>query len=264
MTKRVLAVCGDSWYSSVHDYPGESFGEIICDRHDLELFSLARGGASNFAIALQIDEAIKRKVDFIICGTTSPDRIEIPINVTPYEEIAKWFNWQFWSRISSKTYKKVRGLANVQYKPHPDLSSDHEWLNTPSIIAESINNLAFMNNNFDHYKDVLTENRMSALKHYLTELYDNNIKQQYDSWLFSDAARRLVRSNIPFLLVTYPLLEHDYFDDISWVDSKNLITNKDFYYYDLPPGPARFHTSYEGSILFADYIQDRLQQQGFI
>ena len=264
MKKRVLAVCGDSWYSSVHDYPGESFGEIICDQNDLELLSLARGGASNFAIALQIDEAIKRQVDFIVCGTTSPDRIEIPINVAPFEEISKWFNWQFWARISSKTYKKSRGLANVQYKPHPDISSDHEWLNTPSIISESINNLAFMHNNFEHYKDVLSESRMDALKHYLAELYDNNIKQQYDAWLFSDAARRLIASGIPFLLVTYPLLEYDYFADISWVDRRNLITNDDFYYYDLPSGPARFHTSYEGSMLFADYIQDRLRQQGFL
>ena len=82
-----LFVCGDSWFTTDPDNQLQSVAGQLADRHDLQLTSLARVGCSNFAIALQVDQAIKNiqvlrtppASNFVIVGATTPDRIEIPI-----------------------------------------------------------------------------------------------------------------------------------------------------------------------------------------
>ena len=257
-------VCGDSWFSSVRDFPDESFAEQLCARHDWNLVSLARGGCSNFAIALQINRAIEMGAEFIVAGATTADRIEIPIKQQRFEDIRDVFNWSKWSAHAPKHYVKHRGIDNVKYKPHPDISSDLESLKDPTILSESINNLAFQENNYFYYEQEFSDQRADALKQYLVHLYDEHIKRQYDSWCLSDALRRLQASKIPFLFFTYPIFENEWYEDIAWVDKENLVFKYQFDYFNLPYGPARFHTSVAGATQFADYIQSRLKQRGLL
>ena len=95
-----VAVCGDSWFAADVDEPGNSFGEVMCSRNNWSLRSLARGGCSNFAIALQVDKAIELDCDFVVLGTTTPDRSEFPIinekNISiSYQSI--FFGYRFFS-----------------------------------------------------------------------------------------------------------------------------------------------------------------------
>lgn len=259
-----LAVCGDSWFSSDLDHPGESFGEQLAQRHSFDLLSLARGGCSNFAIALQINKAIELGAEFVITGATSCDRIEIPRTRKKFEQIKDFFNWHNWYQTPTRSYDKIRGISNVKYKNMPYISSQYTWMSESTIISESINNLAFQENNYHFYADELDQERVDALKAYLVHLYDDNIKRQYDAWIMSDAVRRLVASKIPFLFVTYPLFEHEWYEDISWVPRDNLINATDFNYYTQPQGPQRFHMSQEGASNFANYLESRIKKKGLL
>jgi len=265
MSSFTLAVCGDSWFTCDTRYPNASFPEIVCNHNGWNLQTLARGGCSNFGIALQVDRAIQSNPDFILVGTTTPDRMEIPIindsNLSVWQKLKGFFNWNDWSYNQPEVYNKSQGIDNVWYKYDNDLSKKFQQHTSPTIIAESINNLIFTNP-YD-----LDNARIEALKLYATELYDNGIKRQIDCWIISDACRRLVNSGIPFLIYIEPLFDPgDHYQtgfkqDIEWADKKNLIEPWDFSYYNLNTvSPAIFHYALEDSKKFADYINKRINE----
>jgi hypothetical protein len=265
MSNKTLAVCGDSWFSVDVNFKGQSFGEVLSQRHGINLLSLARGGCSNFAIALQIDQAIEMNADFIIVGCTDPDRIELPIQShDPWEKIKKYFTWSNWRDNQYVAYDKLKKLANIKYQGHS--APSYPWLTNPTVISESINNIAFHGSNSRIYKNEITENHIQALKNYMIYLYDQGIKQQYDCWILSDAVRRLYQSQIPFVVYIEPLFNHEFIADSYWINDKNKITYSEFTYNKfkkLKSGPA-FHTSAEDAIIFADYMEKRLQILEFI
>jgi len=263
MTK--LAVCGDSWFSSDLEWPDRSFGEILARQLNYDLISLARGGCSNVAIALQIDQAIAMKADVVIIGTTTPDRIEIPIltkNQNMWNALKSAFNWASFDERQLAIYKKSRKLANIKYSPHPDLSSKHDFLIDPCIISESMNNLAFHGPNSDNYKDDLTSDQYQALQAYMLYLYDSNLKRQTDAWIIGAACHRLTNAKIPFLLFIESLFTDDFRPDIEWIPHENIVEPREFSYgkmvkQDLP----RFHYCPEvGGKIFANFIQSRLPE----
>jgi hypothetical protein len=230
---KTLAICGDSWFSTDPKYPEQSFSELLSKRNNWNLISLARGGCSNFTIALQINKAIELGADFILCTATTHDRIELPI--PPF------------------IFDPDRGLANIKYQPHPDLSSQHEFLVEPTVISESINNLTRPN-----LYNIPTE-QASALMQYVTYLYDDQVKRQMDSWIISDACRRLVKSGIPFLIYTEALYFGSLAKDIGWISNKNRIDFNDFSIYNLgTTEDTRFHYKLKDSPVIADYIQQRI------
>ena len=85
--KKILGICGDSFMASIskddnnlENGHGKHFTDILKERLGCEIITYAKGGVSNQCIRLQIDEIIKHNPHHIIIGTTSPDRIEIPLN----------------------------------------------------------------------------------------------------------------------------------------------------------------------------------------
>jgi hypothetical protein len=262
---KTLAICGESWFSSDLIYPHESFGEILSGRHNLNLLSLARGGCSNFSIALQVDQAIQMNPDFIIVGCADPDRIEIPIQENnPWENIKKYFNWKNWRKNQNIFYDKLKVLSNIKYSGHNSLSVLHKWLKNPTILSESMDNLAFDVSNSKLHKHGLTEQQIESLKSYMVYLYDTGVKQQYDCWIMSDAVRRLYKSKIPFLIYIEPLFNHELIVDADWINSENKIMFNEFSVYNLPQGARVFHTTTEGAIIFADYVEKRLKEMNFL
>lgn len=260
MTK--LAVCGDSWFCSDLEWPGRSFGEIIANENTWDLISLARGGCSNVAIALQIDQAIAMSADVVVIATTTPDRIEIPIltqHQTMWESLKSAFNWNGFSQNQLAIYDKSRILANIKYHPHPDLSSKHDFLVNPCIISESMNNLAFYGPNSQKYMGDLTADQYRALQSYMLYLYDSNLKRQLDAWIISAACHRLTNAKIPFLLFVESLFTADLLQDINWIPQENIVKFQDFNYRMAPMGASRFHyCPRTGGKIFADFIQSRL------
>ena len=260
LSKKTLTVCGDSWFSTDERYPNQSFGEILADRHNLELINLARSGCSNFAIALQVDTAINMRPDFIIVGCTSHDRIEIPIikKLSVVKKILKWIPWSGVG-LTNAAYEKKHGLLNVQYSHNiPDLSRQYSNPEFESIISDTIGSLLFN-------KDCqISTGRTDALKKYLVFLYDSGIKQQIDCWVMSDVARRLIESKIPFLFYVEPLFNHDFIADIDWLDSRYKIMYTDFSYYQYQQGPATFHLKLTESESFANHWEQRLIIEGIL
>ena len=255
--KKVVAVCGDSWFSADTALPGKSFGEVMCDKNEWKLLSLARGGCSNFAIRLQVDKAIELNADVVIIGTTTPDRGEFPIinsqNKLIWEKLKSSFNWKDWFTSQPKVYIKSRGISNVLHTN--SVSSTHPWIQDPTIISESLNNLMFTT----HEK--LTAEQLDSLRSYMLNLYDSGIKRQIDSWVISDACRSLEQADIPYLIFIESLYQWDFSNDIAWVPEKNVVRPKDFSVWTgLPRGPALFHyCDKQGGTVFANYVESRIK-----
>jgi hypothetical protein len=255
--KKTLAVCGDSWFSSDLNFPGKSFGEILSANLDWDFVSLARGGCSNFAICLQVDKAIELNVDFVIVGTTTPDRAEFPIindqNVSVWQKLKQSFDWQNWFSTQPGVYAKSRGISNVLHRN--SLSMTNAWISNPTIISESLNNLAF-------WEDTkLNAEQVESLKYYMLNLYDSEIKRQYDSWIISDACRRLEENGIPYLIFTHSLYTDNFVSDIKWVNQSKLITQSVQSIEDLRiSDTTMFHYDCDqGGKIFADYVEEKIK-----
>jgi hypothetical protein len=255
---KVIAVCGDSWFSADINLPKKSFGEILCTKNNWNLLSLARGGCSNFAIGLQVDKAIELNADFVVLGTTTPDRGEFPIindlNISVWDKLKNSFNWNNWFTLQPEMYVKSKGISNILHTR--SVSSTHSWILDPTIISESLNNLIFLGNN------KLTPIQLDSLRSYMLNLYDSGIKRQYDSWIISDACRRLEHANIPYLIFIESLYQWDFSKDIEWVSENKVVRPRDFSVWnDLPKGPTSFHYCPEqGGSLFAGYLESRIKE----
>jgi hypothetical protein len=254
----VLTICGDSWFSTDTTYPGCSFSEILCNKHNLQLKSLARAAISNFGIALQVDKAIQMNSDFIIVGCTTWDRIELPSK----PKSAKLFDWKTGPTdpTTDTQYDPNLGLLNVIYSRNfTELSGQHANTDHETIISETILSL-HMNRHKYHLDDTFFD----SLKHYMTHIYDSGIKQQIDCWIMSEAARRLQQSKIPFLLYCEPLFTHDFIQNIQWLDKKYRVMYNDFGYYQYRLFESNFHLSLEDSENFAQHWENRLKTEGFL
>ena len=255
---KTVAICGDSWFTADPDLPGQSFGEIMCARNNWRLYSLARGGCSNFAISLQVDKAIELGVDTVIVGATTPDRCEFPIindrNISIWNRLKKSFNWLDWFSLQSGVYVKKRGISNILHTN--SLSSEYPWIKNPTIISESLNNLMFNPDVTDSAK--LTAEQLDALRSYMLNLYDHGVKRQTDCWIISDACRRLESAGIPYLIFPEILYQNYFEKDISWISKKNVVN--DFSVWELPQGPTLFHYDTKGTnTMFADYVESRIK-----
>ena len=253
-----LAICGDSWFSGDLKYPGRSFGEILCNQNDWNLISLALGGCSNFAICLQVDKAIELQADFVVIGTTTPDRLEIPIMNQeipgPFEVIQHLFTWDNFFQNSPGVFDHNRGLSNIHYDSEC-LASQHDFLCDPSVYSATMANLIWLK---DSKK--LTSEQLAALKLYMTNLYDTGIKKSIDVRLINDACHRLQCSGIPYLLCI------ESFDSdrnlFPLIDAMRIMTMDQFQFGALPRSSnAMFHYCHEsGGQIFADYIKTRINQ----
>lgn len=264
MTK--LAVCGASWFSTDPVFPDKSWPEIICKNNRWELISLARGGCSNFAICLQIDKAIELGADFIVVGTDTSDRIDIPINNEDQVSwIKKIFDFKSWTSEQPSYFKKSKGLSNVRYTKRDLSGRQHEWLKNPTIVSESLNNLAWIRNNPNYYTHDIGQNQLDTIKEYMIHLYDAELKKQQDCWIVSDACSRLTRSQKPFLIFVDPLFSNDFAQDIAWLDRIHKVDSAQFNYRNLSPdkpiSQARFHYCEENSgEIIANYVNERLKK----
>lgn len=251
-----LAICGDSWFCGDRKYPGRSFGEILCDQNDWNLISLAIGGCSAFAICLQIDKAIEMHADFVVIGTTTPDRLDIPIlncgMPESYQKIRDLFDWDNFFHNSPGVFDPKLGISNIDHG-RSYLSSENSYAKTyrPTIYSATMANL------FWHQSIMLTDQQQQALKLYMLNLYDRNVKNEIDIRLYNNACSRLEHANIPYLLCIEPIDDNDtLFPQIA---KEKIMTKDQFQYGALPRSDAQFHYCHEtGGHIFADYIATRI------
>lgn len=261
-----VAVCGDSWFSTDLKLPGQSFGQVLCETNQWQLIDLARGGCTNFAISLQVDRAIEMKADFVLLGTTTSDRLDIPFirkKQSFWEKFSEKFDWSSWSSNIDdwKAYTKSKGLGNINFVHHRNNGSAYnKGLEDHTVISETINN--FLREDLWHGE---TKEQKQAVKNYVTYLHDNSLKKQIDCWIISDACRRLQRANIKFLLFAEFLFQYEFVNDIEWIGQDHLFSVQDlsFWNLDIIPGTREpeFHYDPTQSVKIAEIIRKKMQAQ---
>lgn len=235
--KKKLIVCGDSFMAATQDIPsrhdclgGGHFTELFAKQLNLEYDTLARGGASNFLIYLQVVEAIKLKPDFIIVGFTDGNRIEI-LNAQHH---------------SSEPDRAVT-LYDFNYHEYPDLSTQLRkdlWKDKPYYISTSIINVIDHPDGFEDKGRLFDEKYYNIYKDYFTNFHSYKVQLEYQTLIVEKTISLLEKSGIKYTLTGLMMP----------TDNKNdMRANKDLNPWHQPMGgPYRFHTTAETQVALAN------------
>lgn len=247
----VIGVCGDSWYAATQNIDrddcrnskGKHFTELLANRLNCDLFTLARGACSNSCIRLQISEMVKRKVDFIIVGTTSVNRIEYP-------------------RHDDREFDPDLGIYNIYYTCTPDQSSVYFDETKEVLISDTLTNIFGNENNF---APIRSEEQRDAIKHYYLEMFDLKFREQQDAWIIASGIQEIRDAGIPYILLGHPWLTYsNYFK----LDSVRDVLHDNFHGVpkNIVPwtygvsGMRRWHTTDDVQIKIADNLHKYITQ----
>ena len=188
---KTLYSCGCSFMSiDTMDHGITSFLDLYASQRGLRHVSLARSGATNFLIRLQIEEAIRQNADYIIISATSSDRIDIPI-------MAK----------EKEIYCPVQ-LSDVEYSGYRSASANN-IVTDPKIISDSISNWVT-----DFYTWVFHDNfrrreipqaQIEAMKQHVSFLHNSALEQTKDYYIIGEGLRKLLALGKPFVFMPGPM-----------------------------------------------------------
>ena len=226
----ILGVCGDSyWGATINDgrdrpidylvdSEGKHFTELLAKAINYDYFTLARAGCSNSVIRLQIEAMIDKKVDFVIFGNTTENRIELPIT----------------------TFHRSLGIQNISYERYPNQSKKHITKKSTTI---SENLLTLEQGHAD-----INEFQQESIKHYLKDLFDFEYKRHQDSWILASGVQALKDAKIPYLFLP----------GWDWINRERYFSKPDIRIsfdrelhpqsYDRQPNNRLWHTSDESQV----------------
>lgn len=245
-----IAVCGDSYMTPVVNPAGSHFAERLSKTFNSELYYYSRGGMSNAGIGIQVEDAIQLQPDLILLDTTFVDRVE--------------FN------IADKQGHDFH-TTDIVYAHTEAVASQHPWFNKNStMIVDNLNSLLALPGSPERwnnlYKDIPNINeKITALKQYVTYLYDPKWKRQLDLWCMYAVLHKLERSGIPYLIVLDALGVRNF----EWITERTYIAPKISQYYtdpnfwktDKDPG---YHTPPEVQENICQEILKHLREWKFI
>lgn len=257
-----LGVCGDSYMaatindsnrSDLIDSEGRHFTELLAKKIEYEYFTLARGACSNTAIRLQITEMVKQKVDLVIVGFTSENRLEIP--------------------HIGKNYDINLGVYNLDYqtKHYPDRSTLNPHF-AHNVVTETLTNIFYteasslqrlLNKYTENHRANLSEKQIIALEFYLDYLYNSEYKKQLDSWVMHSGIKLLQDENINFVVIqnglwTYP--EYKNFVGNRFVTAHSNLNPQGY----PVGGTRRWHNTDETQEILANLWYDYLIENKFV
>ena len=245
--KKTIGICGDSFFAatqntsheSCQDAEGKHFSEILAQRLGYNMFTLARGACSNSAIRLQVSEMVKRKVDFIIVGTTSENRIEYPM------------------RDSNNRFDKSKGIYNLHYTGSPDASALHFDPKDETLYSDTLNNIFGSKINTGLVRN---EIQRAAIQHYFMQMFDFSYKAQQDAWITASGIQEIRASGIPYLLLSEHQPTTEYFADHTQLACEVFGNKQPHLLPHSAPcalvGQRRWHTSDEFQAEYADTLYD--------
>lgn len=184
-----MGVVGDSYFAATQhiagdaacgDSDGKHYTQILAKSLGYDYVTLARGGCSNTAIRLQADQMIRQDVDFLIYGTTTCDRVEIP---------------------QTAEYVAEQGVFNIKYDHCPDISSLDPGFGANTIRSETLVNVLDFPGEYD-----TGPRQFQAIRDYFELLYIDDLRKQQDAWIVSSGIQAAQHAGIPFMLV----MAHDY------------------------------------------------------
>jgi hypothetical protein len=208
-----------------------SFLDLYAEEKGFRHVSLARSGATNFLIRLQIEEAIKQNADYIVIGTTTSDRMEIP--------------------IPGKTITYPVTLKDVEYRGYRSQSVNNVDTGNPKIISDSINNWTTDNYTWvfhDNFRrKEITPQVIDAMKHYVAHLHDFQLDQMRDYFVIADGLRKLIALDKKFVFLRGPM-----FCDWSFVGNRLWTKPQP---WDLPYGVDPAPVNHSGQQAHNDFKQ---------
>jgi len=184
--------------------------------------SLARPGATNFSIRLQIQQAIKDKADYVVVGATSSDRIDIADN--------------------SAEYRLPIELEHIHYAGY-HATSEHNVNNQFAyIVSDTLNNVV------ENTQDIGV---VESVKCYIRDLHNPNLADLRDRWIIRDGLRDLMQANIPFLFIPGPLFYFDWSGFPVWTGAQP---------WDMPDGIDTFSINHNSPKAHAMFCQQLIDQ----
>lgn len=201
---------GDSFMTT--DCPDDgivSFNELYSRRKNFTHVSLARPGATNFCIRLQIDRAISEQADYVVIGLTSSDRFDVSLD----------------------SQHQLYQLTDIDYRNYRCAAQQHVTSIDVKVISDTFNNLIEK-----QHTDLLSNSKLAALKHYIACLHDPALQSQKDYYMICNGLDQLTKSGIPFVLIPGWMSQHNW----NWVDRVWPTTKQSP--YDMPYGPSNWET----------------------
>lgn len=258
MKPKTLGVCGDSWFAATQDLPrldcedaaGRHFSEIMAKRLGYNLFTLAKGGCSNSAIRLQISEMVKRKVDFIIVGTTAADRIEYPMTDRESD--------------SDSSFDIDNGVYNLHYSGAPCLSAVNGKPQQEVMYTDSLYNIF----GSKHTNGLArSKAQRKAIKQYFMHMFDYAYREQQDAWIIASGIQEIRSSGIPYLLLSHHEPPTDYFRADTLACEVFGTTQPDMVPHKAPCAnstPRRWHTSDQFQVEYADKLLQYMSKHNLL
>lgn len=203
-----------------------SFVDLFCERYGYEYTCLARPGATNWIIRLQIDEAIRRRPDLVVIGATSSDRMNIVMNPEGWRSPVK--------------------LKHIEYRGYHCSSEQNIDQREVFIVGDTLANLVE-----GPYIDI-PEDKKRAVQTYIADLHDMGLQYNIDACVIRDGLQALQNSGIPFLFIPGPT---NYF---GWNYLGNNLWPKDEVQpWDMPCGTHgnNNHNPPEAHEQFADVLE---------
>ena len=129
---RKLIVCGASWMTAITgDDRHKHFTEIVAKKFDAEYLNLAHPGVDNVSICLQIERALKHKLnaDAIFVGIDDEHRICVPKNNCKEDTRFVWKNLSYHHPTiqSTEHHNEVTDHQNGYFESYGPMSlRDHD------------------------------------------------------------------------------------------------------------------------------------------
>lgn len=255
MVKDVV-ICGDSFACGSGMAPKHcferSFGSLVAEAMDASYKIYARGGCCNYVIYLQVQKVIQdymhKEKPLVLISTTHHSRFTIP------------------SDHATATFTNYT-LEDVEYNLHQPYSI-HDGIHRreipfksdkpPKLISETISNFFHFSSgegpNLEYlFKDVSA--KLSAMKIYYKELYDDSIKHTNDTGLILMMHMMLKEAGFPHVILT-PNPHNDRF-----IDKKNYLENDWGVYSRKYPDPNNSgHCDERGHVQVAEKIIKHIER----
>ena len=248
--RKTLGICGDSFMSqskSIKKGKGKHFIDFLSKKLDCDVITFALGGCSNNVIRLQIDEIIKHKLNYLIIGLTSADRLELPM-------VQK--DLSYFTKLENSSFKKENGVYNIFYGSD-NLSSNNTpfKLIKPTLRSETLANIILDKSSSDYGQ--LSKEEISAVEGYFKYMYDNKLKTLLDSWIINDVLTNLNEKNINYTVIN-PFLD----PEIIGKRSKDMVGSDDKlnpWNYTSHETTHSFHLNEEDSIALAELWYNKIE-----
>jgi hypothetical protein len=232
-----LAVCGCSFSATVPSVPNTHWSEILASKMSAKLHNFARGGISNDAIRVQIDEAINIDPDYVIISSTSSNRLTFP----------RYPNTESTGQIT---------LENFNYVEN---SNSH-------LVSEHFNSI--LKNNKPEIRNLNTKTKKAILS-YIECLHDLNWKKQLDKYIIQEGLWKLHDLGVNFYYNSYYDIPEKFSMPQWFVERYFLPKTIRFqnvcrlYNLEEKDDPG-YHISYKGQQFIANNIYKLIKQKDMI